>query len=274
MSKKVLVSVLVVSALAIAALVGVAAYQTTQAASPALRNAAAGVSHDLNADTATGFNHGGNGRMPGGASDEYLAEALGITTDELSAAYEEASTAAIAKAVEEGLITQAQADAMSANGKAFPFGGRGGGWLGDNGIDFEALLADALGITTDELQAARTKAEEARLAQAVADGDLTQEQADLMKGKQALYADQTFLDGLKTAFETAVKDAVSRGVITQAQADLILENSANGMGFPGMDGPGRGGMGGPRGGRPGFPGGEIPGSPPADAPAAAPTTGG
>jgi hypothetical protein len=275
MSKKVLVSILVVGALAIASVVGVAAYQTSKAASPALRNSAAGISRNLAGDNAGEFNHGGNGRMPGGgANDEYLAQALGITTDELSAAYEKANTAALAKAVEEGLITQAQADEMSTNGKAFSFGGRGGGWLADQGIDFDAILADALGITTDELQTARTKAEDARLAQAVADGNLTQEQVDLMKGQQALYADQTFLDGMKAAFETAVKDAVTRGVITQAQADLILQNSANGMGFPGMGGPGRGGMGGPRGGHPDFPGGEIPANPPADAPAAAPTTGG
>jgi hypothetical protein len=275
MSNKVLVSILVVGALAIASVVGVAAYQTSKAASPALNHAAAGISRNLTGDTTGQLNRGGNGRMPGGdAKDEYLAEALGITTDELSAAYEKANTAALAKAVEEGLITQAQADEMSANGKAFPFGGRGGGWLADKGIDFNALLADALSITTDELQAARTKAEDTRLAQAVADGNLTQEQVDLMKGQQALYADQTFQDGMKTAYETAVKDAVTRGVITQAQADLILQNSANGMGVPGMGGPGRGGMDGHRGGHPDFPGGEIPANPPANAPAAAPTTGG
>jgi len=272
MSKKVWVSILVVGALAIATVVGVAAYQTSQAASPALRNAAAGISKNITGDMATGLNHGGNGRLPGGgASDEYLADALGITTDELSAAYEEASAAAIAKALEEGLITQAQADAMSANGRAFPFGGRGGSWLGENDIDFDALLADALGITTVELQAARTKAEEARLAQAVTDGDLTQEQVDLMQGKQALYGDQTFLDAMQAAYKTAVQDAVSRGVITQAQADLILENSADGMRVPGMGMPGRGG---PRGGGHGGFEGVPPGAPPADAPTTAPTTGG
>jgi hypothetical protein len=80
---------------------------------------------------------------------------------------------------------------------------------------------------------------------------------------------------MKSAFEAAVQDAVSRGVITQDQADLILEQSANGvgghgMGIPGLDGPGRGGR---RGGPGGFEGG-MPGVPPANAPATAPSTGG
>lgn len=268
MSRKVLVSLLVVGALTIATVVGVAAYQTSQAASPALPSAAGGRG-GFNTDVAGGFNHGGIDGPRGGATDEYLAQALGITTDELSAAYQEASAAAIAKAVEDGLITQAQADAMNANGKAFPFGGRGGGWLGENGIDFDAFLADALGITTDELRAARQEAANARLEQAVTDGQMTQEQADLIKGRQALYADQTFIDAMKSAYQTAVQDAVARGVITQAQADLILEKSADGMGFPGM-----GGRGGPRGG--GHRGGEglPPLAPPADAPTTAPSTGG
>ena len=231
MSRKVLVSLLVVGALAITSVVGVAAYQTSQAVSPALRSAATALSGSFNGDFAIGYNHlGMGGSRDGGAADEYLAQALGITTDELSAAYQKASAAAIAKAVEDGLITQAQADSMNADGRAFPFGGRGGGWLAQNGIDFEAFLADALGISTDELQAARQEASNARLEQAVADGQITQEQVDLMKGQQALYADQTFTDAMKSVFDAAVQDAVSRGVITQAQADLILEKTADGMG--------------------------------------------
>lgn len=263
MSKKVLVNMLVIGALTIAGVVGVAAYQTSQAAAPAQGGVASGLSHD------------GIGRGPGGATDEGLANALGITTDELSAAYEKASAAAIAKAVEDGLITQAQADELSATGKAFPFGGRGGGLLSESDINFDALLAEALGITTDELQAARQEAAQARLDQAVADGQITQEQVDLMQGQQSLYADQTFIDAMKSAFEAALQDAVSRGVITQAQADLILEHSANGAGLPGMripgmDGHGKGGM---RGGRGGWEGG-APGVPPADAPTTAPSTSG
>jgi len=276
MSRKVLVSLLVVGALAIASVVGVAAYQTTKAASPVLQNAAAALQGGFSGDFANGFERGRIGGPRDGETGQYLADALGITTEELTAAYQKASTAAIAKAVEDGLITQAQADAMNTNGRMFPFGGRGGGWLAENGIDFNAFLADALGITTDELQAAREKAADARLEQAVADGEITQEQVDLMKGQRALYADQTFIDAMKSAFETAIKDAVTRGVITQAQADLILQKSAEGMGgrgfgMPGFGGPGR--MGGPRGGHGGWE--EFqPDTPPASAPSTQPSTGG
>jgi hypothetical protein len=275
MSRKILVSLLVLGALAVATVVGVAAYQTSQAAGPVLRSASLVVPGGFNSDISNGFNHGGEkGPRDGGPADEYLAQALGITTDELTAAYEKAGAAAIAKAVEEGLITQAQADEMSASGKAVPFGGRWGGWLSEKGIDFNALLADALGISTDELQAAREKAANARLEQAVADGKITQEQVDLMKGQQALYADQTFIDSVKSAFNTAVQDAVTRGVITQVQANLILEKSADGMGFPGMRMPGMDGPGGRRGGGHGGWEGFPPGAPPADAPTTAPSTGG
>jgi hypothetical protein len=268
MSRKVLVSILVVGALAIASVIGVAAYQTTKAASPVLSGLTGGF--------ASGLAHNGIGRGPGGGvADEDLATALGITTDELTAAYQAASAAALTQAVEQGLITQAQADELSANGTGLPFGGRWSGWLAEQGIDFDALLAQELGITTAELQAARQEAQNARLEQAVTDGKLTQEQADLMQGKQALFADQTFLDAMKSAFEAAVNDAVARGVITQAQADLILENSANGpgMGIPGLGGPG--GPGGHRGGgRGGWDGGMPPSAPPADAPATAPSSNG
>ena len=47
-------------------------------------------------------------------------------------------------------------------------------------LDNDKHLADALGITVDELNAAQEKAAAARLAQAVTDGRLTQEQADLV----------------------------------------------------------------------------------------------
>ena len=51
------------------------------------------------------------------------------------------------------MITQAQAEQITANSQAFPFDGHWGGWLSQNGIDFEARLAAALGITVDMLQA-------------------------------------------------------------------------------------------------------------------------
>ena len=82
---------------------------------------------------------------------------------------------------------------------------------------------------------------------------MTQEQADLEKGRNALVANQDFQASMKSAYEAAVQQAVSAGVITQAQADLILaDNNAKdfGMGFAGFGG-GRGGHGG-HGGPGGF----------------------
>jgi hypothetical protein len=231
------------SALVLAAIFGVAAFTKANAqnATPTAPESAAPVDKGF---IHPGFDRGGKG----GTSNEDLANALGITTDELTAAYTQANEAALKQAVEAGLITQAQADELGANGQAFPFGGRWSGWMQQNGIDFEALLADALGISSDELQTAYATAYNTRIDQAVTDGNLTQEQADLMKGRYALSHSESFQTAMQSAYEAAVQQAVSDGVITQAQADLILQRDANGMGFPGMDG-GRGfpGMDGGRG---------------------------
>jgi len=262
MNKKIIISALVLAALVVATVFGVLIYNTASASGQVQRwqnMPGAYVSGAFQAGPDQ-FGDRGPGR-PGdrdGASQEQLASALGITTDELTAAYEKANQAALDKAVAEGLITQAQADELTQNSGAdvFPFGGRWQGWLSQKGIDYDALLADALGISTDELNAARQKAQEAALDQAVADGRLTQEQADLMKARQALYGNTKFQSAMQTAFEDAVKQAVSDGVITQAQADALLaEKAAMGDrgGFGGMFGGhgGRGGHGGP-GGRGGF----------------------
>ncbi len=205
-----------------------------------------------------GMPPGGMGmRDMGAQTDTYLADALGITTEELAAAHETARVAAIDQALEQGLITQAQADALKENQRTMlggRFGGRGmSGMMGmfglDAEIDHEALLADALGITVEELQSAQQTARDARIEQAIADGDLTEEDADLMKARQALgqyMEEQGF-------FAKAVQAAVDAGVITQEQADNILNRVGGGfLGF-GKDGmrglggfPGMGGRGGHR----------------------------
>lgn len=229
------------------------------------------------------LNHGGGWGFPGirGGDIDYqqlLADALGITVDELQTAYQSARDAAIDKAVEEGLITQEQADEMKVWGG---FGRRGGfgvfgrapkGVAGSD-IDENTLLADALGITVDKLQAARETANQAAIDQAIAEGLITQEQADAMQARktlmsyldrdtllakalgmsledlQAAYADgetlttlmnakgldaATVREKLQAAYAEALAQAVKDGVITQEQAD---EMSQNGRGFglmPGM----------------------------------------
>jgi hypothetical protein len=174
-------------------------------------------------------------------SDTYLAEALGITTDQLSAAKETARLAAIQQALDKGLITQAQADSLKNNER---IGGRGGlsFYVKDSNIDEDALLAKALNITVEQLDQARQKAEDLRLAADVASGRMTQEQADLAKAKSAL---KTYL-AEKNVYANAVAQAVKDGVITQAQADAILAQTHGKDGF-GLGN--SGGRGGGRGGR-------------------------
>ena len=247
MSLKKTLTVLSVGALAVASIIGVVAYRTAnaQATTPIAPTGQVAPPANGPADKGPGFGRGGY-------NNEDLANALGITVDELNAAYQKANQAALDQAVKAGLITQAQADEMSTRGMGFPMGGRGGGWLGQNDIDFDALLADALGITVDKLQAAYAQAFNALIDQAVTDGNLTQEQADLMKGEYALKTSKNFQSAMQSAYEAAVNQAVNEGVITQAQADLILQNK-NGMGFGGFGGPPGGGFGdfGRHGGRDG-----------------------
>ncbi|MEZ4770094.1 MAG: hypothetical protein R2844_16890 [Caldilineales bacterium] len=196
-----------------------------------------------------------HGRGPGGQTDTYLAEALGVTVDELTSAYTAAREAAIDQAVADGTLTQEQADALKSG--AGRIDGRGPGPVGLDRDAQEALVADQLGITVDELQTARTEANDARLADAVAAGEITQEQADAMQAEQALrdYLNQDDVQAqLQAAYTSVVQGAVDAGVITQEQADTILSNMENGFGRFG-EMPGFGGRhGGPRGfGGPGAP---------------------
>jgi lambda repressor-like predicted transcriptional regulator len=145
--------------------------------------------------------HGGWGRGgPKGAIDyqQLLADALGISVEELEAAYETARTAAIEQAVEEGLITQEQADEMLAwdgqNHRGL-FGLRRGpkGVTGETKIDERALLADALGISVEDLQAAREEANQTAIEQAIAEGIITQEQADEMQNRRELMGNEDLM---------------------------------------------------------------------------------
>lgn len=181
-------------------------------------------------DDAGEFGRGGM-RLGG----ELLANALGITEDELQAAMETAREQAIQQAVDAGLITQEEADQMLEGGRF-----RGMHLLsatGEDEIDTEALLADALGITPEELQAAKDNA----LELGVEAGLITQEQADQATAMQQIGA------AVRQAAEQAIQEAVDAGLLTQEQADAMSSHGARGFGRHG--GPGGFGEPGEFGGR-------------------------
>jgi len=216
----------------------------------------------------------GNGMQDGGYTQQDLATALGITLAKLQAAEQSATTEALKEAVSAGLITQAQADQFAQNNPNGQFDGDLPFLHGTTTIDYNALLASALGITTDRLQTARQTAYFSAIDLAVTNGSMTQAQADLAKGNYALSNNATFQASMKTAYTAAVNQAVTDGVITQAQAGQLLSNYSPvgvGGGFGGhggMGGHGRG-SGGPGG--PGAWGGAAQGNS-TTAPTASPTT--
>ncbi len=150
-----------------------------------------------------------------------LADALGITVDELQAAQEKARSAAVQQAVDEGLMTQEQADLMVAGSKLRSY------------IDREALTAKALGISVEELQAARDAGKPLAVI-------IYEQGLDLA----------TLRANMQSAFQEAIQQAVADGVITQEQVDQLTNRTKAGFGPGGFHG--RGGFGGPRGGPEGF----------------------
>jgi hypothetical protein len=239
MKNKRMIIMLVLGALAAITVFGGIAYQTVLAAAPTTTSTRSTSTTSL---PGVGW-QGGKGPIES-YNNQDLATALGITVDALNTAYQNAYTAALKDAVSKGLITQAQADQQSNNGSTFPYGGRWDSWLTQNGVDFNTYLANALGIGVDALKTAYRTAYYTNIDLQVTNGTLTQAQADLMKGKYALYNDSTFQSSMQSAYTSAVNAAVSSGVITQAQADQILSQSGN-VFMPGMGG--MGGHGGPHG---------------------------
>ncbi len=167
---------------------------------------------------------GSSSRLGGVGSDELLAAALNVSVEELEAAEAAAHSAAIDQAVAEGLITQERADELRARSEE---SGRISRVRSDT-IDYDMLLADALGISVEQLEAAEETAFVNGLDQAVAEGTITQEQADLKLAQRTLKA--YLSDSTASTREEAVQQAVQDGVVTQEQAEQLL---SSGRGFGG-----------------------------------------
>jgi hypothetical protein len=157
-----------------------------------------------------GFGHHGFG--PIGVEtigfDALLAEALGISVEDLQAARDEAHAAALAELVDGGYLTQEQADLMTARQALKEY------------VDPDALTAEALGISLADLQAAR---EEGTSLPALLE-ELGLTFAEFAQAKQ-------------DAYQSAVQQAVDDNVLSQELADQILSGAAGGPGF-GFRGPG------------------------------------
>lgn len=148
--------------------------------------------------------------------DQFLAEELGVSVDELQAARERAADRALDYAVEQGELTQEQADLIRAHRIMKDY------------FDPEAVLAEQLGITVEELQAAHE------------DGTLRDLLADLDR--------DALRDAMDAAWNAAIDQAVADGAISADIADQLRDR---GPAVGGKFGPGHG-RGGHGHGGPGF----------------------
>lgn len=158
-------------------------------------------------------------------------------------------------------------DELRGFGRGFSMGGKFGFGLS---FDYDAFMADALGVSVAELQAARQAANTAALEQAVAEGYITQEQAELMEARHALmqFIDMDELlataldiseddltaarqegkslfslleeldldacdlhDAMQSAYQQVIEKAVEEGFITESQAEQLQNGSFGGRGF-------------------------------------------
>lgn len=149
-------------------------------------------------DPAPEFSWSGRGeqRLPLGADidyDSFLADALGISVEELQEARSEAYVAAIQYAADEGYLAQRRVDQLL-------------GVHAMRGLVNEGeLVAKALGVTLEEFQEAR------------------QNQALRRLFEELELAPEEVKRAILEQFETIVDEALDDGQITEEQAELLKE---------------------------------------------------
>ena len=122
-----------------------------------------------------------------------FAEELGVTVEEIEAAKEAVREAKLAEALANGEITQEEIDLMEARRAVMET------------IDRKAVMADILGITVEELEAAK---EDGSIRDLVEESGLTREEIQTQA---------------KAAYDAAVDQAAADGLITDEQAEQLKE---------------------------------------------------
>lgn len=174
-----------------------------------------------------------DGDQPTGKYEEVLADVLGISVEDLRAAYDAVWERTIQAAVSDGKLTEEQSERIL---ERRGLGLRSRPGLMTMGGATNALLAEELGITEATLEAAQIEVRETLLEEALQNGDLSEEQVEWMQSQHAL---APYLQtAMAESYENAINEALSDGAITQSQAELLLEHGrpGQGAGFPGRPG--------------------------------------
>ncbi len=127
--------------------------------------------------------------------DEALADELNITVEELVSARQAARVTAIQQAEEEGLISADRAQLMLARAAMHEY------------IQRDQFIADVLEISLEELEAALEEGKNLR-------------QLAIELGLDW----QTIRENIRMTWEENIRQAEADGVITQEQAELLLNN--------------------------------------------------
>ncbi|MBV7333274.1 hypothetical protein KFU94_34580 [Chloroflexi bacterium TSY] len=153
-----------------------------------------------------------------------LAEEKGVEMETVKEAMKASAISQVQQAVTDGELTQEEADRLIErieSGRGFGRRGQGPGRGGHRGLahgvidrtDIQAAVAQALGITVEELKAAKDEGK--TIEDLATERGLEQEQVK---------------EAVKATLIAQVQQAVADGELTQEEADRIIERIENGRG--------------------------------------------